>query len=57
MRDRRSKTGYSFQLSKDGPANSWKTRKQQIVALSTCEGEYISLANAVQEEILKAVMH
>ena len=28
---------------------SWKTRKQQTVALSTCEAEYIALANAVQE--------
>ena len=31
------------------PLISWKSRKQQTVALSTCKAEYISLANAVQE--------
>ena len=49
MNDRRSITGYSFQLSKNGPLFTWESRKQQIIALSTCEAEYISLANAVQE--------
>ena len=47
--DRRSITGYSFQLSKTGPLISWKSRKQQTVALSTCEAEYVALSNAVQE--------
>jgi hypothetical protein len=47
--DRRSITGYSFQLSKDGPLVSWKSRKQQTVALSTCEAEYMALAAATQE--------
>ena len=49
VKDRRSITGYNFQLSQDGPLISWKSRKQQTVALSTCEAEYISLACAVQE--------
>lgn len=49
IEDRRSVTGYNFQLSKDGPLISWKSRKQPTVALSTCEAEYIALANAVQE--------
>ena len=49
VKDRRSITGYNFQLSENGPLISWKSRKQQTVALSTCEAEYISLANAVQE--------
>ena len=49
VKDRRSITGYNFQLSEKGPLISWKSRKQPTVALSTCEGEYISLASAVQE--------
>ena len=47
--DRRSISGYSFQLSECGPLVSWKSRKQQTVALSTCEAEYIALAEAVRE--------
>ncbi|XP_028394907.1 uncharacterized protein LOC114519054 [Dendronephthya gigantea] len=47
--DRRSITGYGFQLSENGPLVSWKSRKQATVALSTCEAEYMSLAAAVQE--------
>mgnify|MGYP001798127242 FL=1 len=46
---RRSITGYCFQLSKDGPLISWKSRKQPTVALSTCEAEYMSLSSAIQE--------
>ena len=49
VKDRRSITGYTFQLTNNGPLILWKSRKQQTVALSTCEAEYISLANAVQE--------
>ena len=49
MKDRQSITGYTFQLTNNGPLISWKSHKQQIVALSTCEAENTSLANAVQE--------
>ena len=47
--DRRSISGYNFQLTENGPQISWKSRKQPTVALSTCEAEYIALAQAVQE--------
>ena len=30
---------------------SWKSRKQQCVALSSCEAEYVALASTVQESI------
>ncbi len=40
VKDRHSITGYNFQLSEKGPIISWKSRKQQTVALSTCEAEY-----------------
>ena len=49
VKDRRSITGYNFQLTDKGPLISWKSRKQQTVALSSCEAEYIALANAAQE--------
>ena len=47
--DRKSISGYSFQLSEHGPLVSWQSKKQQTVALSTCKAEYIALAGAVQE--------
>ena len=47
--DRRSITGYGFQLCSNGPLILWKSRKQQTVALSTCEAEYMALAAATQE--------
>ena len=47
--DRLSITGYGFRLSSNGPFLSWKSKKQQTVALSTCEAEYMSLSAAVQE--------
>lgn len=49
VKDRRSITGYNFQLSEKGPLISWKSLKQPTVALSTCEVEYILLASTVQE--------
>ena len=47
--DRKSTTGYFFKLGFSGGAVSWKTKKQQTVALSSCEAEYQGLAAAVQE--------
>ena len=41
---RRSISGYCFMLSKNGPVISWKSKKQNSVALSTCEAEYMSLS-------------
>ena len=49
--DRRSTSGYYFSLTKSGPLISWKSRKQPIVALSSCEAEYVVLASAVQESL------
>jgi hypothetical protein len=49
--DRHSISGYCFSLTKGGTLISWKSRKQQIVALSSCEAEYIALAAAVQEAL------
>ena len=46
---RRSTTGYFFKLGLSGGAVSWQTKKQQTVALSSCEAEYQGLAAAVQE--------
>ena len=49
--DRRSTTGYFFKLGINGGALSLQTKKQQTVALSSCEAEYQGLAGAVQEAI------
>ena len=49
--DRRSTSGYIFTLSHDGPAISWKSKKQDSVALSTCEAEYVAACVAAQEAI------
>ena len=47
--DRRSTTGYIFTLG-SAPV-SWKTRKKPTVALSSCEAEYMALAEATKEAI------
>jgi len=47
--DRRSTTGYIFTFGRT-PV-SWKTRKQPTVALSSCEAEYMALAEATKEAI------
>ena len=49
--DRRSMSGYCFALNPEGPAISWKTKKQETIALSTCEAEYMSGCLASQEAI------
>lgn len=45
--DRRSCTGYVFLFQ--GAAISWGSKRQQTVALSSTEAEYMSLAASVQE--------
>jgi hypothetical protein len=47
--DRKSISGYCFKLGNNGPLISWKCKKQNVVALSTCEAEYIAITCAVQE--------
>ena len=38
-------------MTTNGPMISWRSKKQQIVALSSCEAESISLARVAQEAI------
>ena len=46
--DRRSISGYAFKLCNGSSLISWKSsKKQTIVALSTCEAEYVALATAI----------
>ena len=47
--DRKSISGYAFHLNDSGPLVSYKSKKQNIVALSSCEAEYVALTAAIQE--------
>ncbi len=47
--NRRSTTGFTFTMG--GTAVSWLSKQQPVVALSSCEAEYIALSAAVQELI------
>lgn len=47
--DRRSTTGYVFTMQ--GAAISWNSKKQQTVAISSTEAEYMAMSSATQEAI------
>lgn len=50
--DRKSITGYCFKMGNyAGPILSWKSKRQQTIALSSCEAEYMALTCATQEAI------
>ena len=46
---RRAISGYAFII--DGGAISWSSRKQELIALSTAEAEYIAATHAAKEGI------
>lgn len=55
--DRKSTTGHVFKVF-DNCAISWNTRKQNTVAASSTEAEYMALFEAVREAIwLKSLLH
>ena len=47
--DRRSISGYIFRVGSNDSPIAWRSKKQETVALSTCEAEYVSLTHAIQE--------
>lgn len=47
--DRKSVTGFLIKLNNN--IINWKTKKQNVVALSTCEAEYVALACCVSEDL------
>lgn len=47
IEDRKSTTGYCFMVC--GKIIQWRSCKQSIVAMSSCEAEYISLSETVRE--------
>lgn len=53
--DRKSCTGYVFMLQ--GGAICWRSHKQQTVALSTAEAEYMAMSSAAQEALYLRQLH
>ena len=49
--DRRSISGFCYKLGHDSSLVSWKSKKQTVVALSSCEAEYISMTGGMQEGV------
>ena len=47
--DRKSQSGYCFYLDPNSSPISWTSWKQQLVATSTCNSEYVALSEAVSE--------
>jgi hypothetical protein len=47
--DRKSQGGHVFLTCYDGGAISWQSRKQDLIALSTLEAEYIACSDASRE--------
>jgi hypothetical protein len=47
--DRKAISGYAFLL--DGGAVSWSSKKQEIIALSTTEAEYVATTHAAKEAL------
>jgi hypothetical protein len=51
--DRKAISGYAFLI--DGGAVSWSSKKQEIIALSTTEAEYVAVTHAAKEALLRYV--
>ena len=47
--DRRAITGYAFLI--DGGAVSWTSKQQELIVLSTTEGEYVAATHAAKEAL------
>ena len=56
--DRKSVSGFCYQLAANNSFISWKTKKQPTVALSSCEAEYMSMTYAMQEGLfIRQLLH
>ena len=49
--DRKSISGFCFEVIRDNSVVSWASKKQACVALSSCEAENVVLASVAQEAI------
>ena len=51
LSDRKSVSGFCLRLAENNPMISWKSKKQNSVALSTSEAEFIAISLASQEAL------
>ena len=51
LSDRKTVSKFCFRLAENNPMISWKSKKQNSVALSTCESEFITISLASQEAL------
>ena len=49
--DRKSICGFCFRLAENNQMISWKSKKQNSVALSTCKAEFIAISLGNQEAL------
>ena len=57
LSDRKSVSGFCFRLAENNPMIFWKSKKQNLVTLSTCRMEFIGISFASQEALyLRALL-
>ena len=56
LSERKSVSGFCFRLAENNPMTSWKSKKRNSVAFSTCKAEFIAISLASQEALYLRVL-